>query len=92
MAAADLGHSLIPVILSLASISIPLPLYDDMASMIFDMLVGVLPCYCDAVWEHVIFFDDVVSVDTLDPFSFHSPIEYDAIDCVKLIRCLAGIS
>ena len=45
LAAADLGHSLIPVILSLSSISIPLTLYDDMASMIFDMFVRVLPCY-----------------------------------------------
>ena len=69
-----------------------LSLYDGMAPMIFDLLMRELPCYCDAVWEHVIFFDDVVSVDTLDPFSFPSPIEYDAIDCVKLIRCLAGIS
>ena len=23
-------------------------------------------------------------MDTLEPFSFHSPIEYDAMDCVKL--------
>ena len=77
LAAADLGHSLILVILSLPSISIPLPLYDDMASMIFDMLVRVL--LCDAVWEHVIFFDDVVPMDTLGLFSFHS---LDACCCV----------